>query len=476
MVEFGLIDEWRPASGRVTTWSMSPDALTVAAQTPVHPVPPSHQQEAYLRAAQRNADSGFRFSRLCLLAFDFQAALDADALGRAINGFLRRHDTYRSWFSLEADDSIARHVVDAETIEMVPIAHGEMTTAEIVAHVQRSTPGPFRWNCFTFGAIERKSGFTFYAAVDHLNTDGISQALTCKEMITLYLNEAFGAGAPLPEVTSYIDYCDYERTSASALTHDSPAVARWLELVGANGGRLPSFPLPLGDDSGADEAYTRSAHLTETIFDEASAARFEAVCKANGANMAGAMMAVAAIAAAEFTGREHYLGMTPKSTRSPGDGLNSVGWFTSLIPVPIQVTPDATFTSLVGPAAQSYFAGKDLTDVSFHRVLELSTPDDGLDVAPGWSVPMVSYIDVRRLPGVELFDSINICLFGNRGSSEEVFMWVNRFAEQTMMSFLFPDTSEAHQSMSRYTAAIRRIMTEVAAHGDYRPATVAAVR
>ncbi|MFT3660487.1 MAG: condensation domain-containing protein [Gordonia sp. (in: high G+C Gram-positive bacteria)] len=477
MVDFGLIDEWRPTAGRVTTWSMSPNALDRAARAPVHPVPPSHQQEEYLRTALRNADAGFRFSRLCLLAFDFQGPLHADALGRAINGFLRRHDTYRSWFSLEDDGTVARHVVTPETIEMTPTSYGELSGAEIVAHVQETTPGPFRWDCFTFGAVERDTGFTLYAAVDHLNTDGMSQAMTCRELISLYLGEAFGADTELPEVAGYLDYCAHERSVSAGLDHDSPHVRRWLDLVRADGGRLPSFPLPLrsvdGDD---DEAYTRSAHRSAVIFDEAAAQRFAEVGKAHGGNMIGSLLAVAAVVAQEFTGRSSYLGMTPKSTRGEGPGRNSIGWFTSLIPVPIEVGADVPFTSLVGPAFQSYLAGKELTDVSFHRVLQLVEPGDGIDVAPGWSVPMVSYIDVRRLPGVELLDAIDVNLFGNRGSSEEVFLWVNRFPKETMISFLFPDTPQAHESIERYLEAFTRIMNQVATTGDYRTVVPAAAR
>lgn len=103
MVSFGLIDEWEPRIGRLTSWTMSQTAVTAAAGAPIHPVPPSHQQEAYLRAAQRNQSAGFRFSRLCLQAFDFHSPLDADALTRTIDAFLRRHDTFRCWFSEEPD-------------------------------------------------------------------------------------------------------------------------------------------------------------------------------------------------------------------------------------------------------------------------------------------------------------------------------------------------------------------------------------
>lgn len=111
--------------------------------------------------------------------------------------------------------------------------------------------------------------------------------------------------------------------------------------------------------------------------------------------------------------------------------------------------------------------------MSLHRVLELVEPDDGIDVAPGWSVPMVSYVDVRKLPGVDVFDAINGCLYGNRGSSEEVFMWINRFRDQTSMTLLFPDTDEAHAALPRYTDALRTIMATIARSGDYRPTVLA---
>ncbi|NED66485.1 acyltransferase, partial [Streptomyces sp. SID10244] len=71
---------------------------------------------------------------------------------------------------------------------------------------------------------------------------------------------------------------------------------------------------------------------------------------------------------------------------------------------------------------------------------------------------MISYIDVRKLPGVEMFDAINGCLYGNRGSSEEVFMWINRFQEETSMTFLYPDTEIARESVHDYTDKFIEIM------------------
>ncbi len=192
------------------------------------------------------------------MAFDVTAPLDVAAMTTAVNQFVRRHDSFRSWFSLEDDGSVLRHLVPEEDIEMVSVDHGDLDAEGLCTLVQEETSGPFNWDCFTFGAIEWDGGFTIYAAVDHLNTDGISQASTCLELMTLYMNAAFGAGAELPPVGSYIDYCARERAISRQLTRRSPHVERWIELVQANEGRLPSFPLP---PSAPTPRATREAHF-----------------------------------------------------------------------------------------------------------------------------------------------------------------------------------------------------------------------
>ncbi|WP_207839329.1 condensation domain-containing protein [Williamsia soli] len=471
MVNFGLINEWEPTPGRLTSWVASLASVAEAGRAPKHPTPPSHQQEEYLRTAGRNESVGFRFSRLCLVAFDFDTPLDTDAMTRTVNTFLRRHDTFSSWFAAEPDGSIVRHVMDPAAIDFVPTDHGVKDSANAIRqHVQDETPGPFSWDCFTFGAIEHGSGFTLYAAFDHLVTDGISSALALVELLQLYSTETQGIPSGLSEVGSYVEYCARERSGSAELTLESPHVERWVELVRNNGGTLPTFPLDLGVSS---SGYARTAHLSATLFSEADAERFATVCRENGAAFTPGVLAVAALASHEFTGNSRYFGLTPKSTRATPAEFSSIGWFTSLIPVPLTIEESSTFTSIVGAAQQSYDAGKELTDVSFHRVMQLVEPDSGIDVQPGWSVPMVSYIDVRKLPGVDVFDALNAGLFGNRGSSEEVFLWINRFNDKTSISLLFPDTDEAHIAIKLYVDRLTEIFTTIAGTGDYSPSVAA---
>ncbi|MBL3206302.1 acyltransferase, partial [Klebsiella pneumoniae] len=71
-------------------------------------------------------------------------------------------------------------------------------------------------------------------------------------------------------------------------------------------------------------------------------------------------------------------------------------------------------------AQRAYDAGLRLTTVPFHRVLELATGADGIAVRPGWSNPMLSYVDAREFTGSEYFDLARGGLYGNRGAAEEV--------------------------------------------------------
>jgi hypothetical protein len=476
LVSFGLIDEWRPPTGKVTTWSASAECVTAAYRAPAHPTPPSHQQEEYLRTAARTKRPGVRGSRLYVGTFEQSGALDPDAMTATINAFLKRHDTHLSWFSTESDGVMVRHVIDPDVVDFTPIDHGYSTDPDhILELIQEQTPGPLEWNCFTFGTIEHPSGFTMYAAIDHLHSDPVSQAVSLVDAMALYSNAIAHEQVPLKPAGSYIDYCERERESSRRLTLESRDVQRWIELVKDNGGDLPTFPLSLGSTP-VGETGSRSTHLSTELFDDDDAKTLLSICRESRAGFIAAVLAVAALASYEFTGKDRYLGITPRSTRSTPEEFNAVGWFTSLIPVPVELDPTSTFRSVVRQTQLSYLAGRQLSDVSFHRVLELAEldPDSPITTKQGWSVPMVSVMDTRRMPGVEAFESINAKFYGNRGTSEEVYVWVNRFSHATTISLLFPDTPQARASINVYVDRVRQIFKTIVAEGDYLPTVTTA--
>ncbi|MFI6173877.1 condensation domain-containing protein [Nocardia sp. NPDC051052] len=471
MVSFGFIEEWVPAPGRLTSWTATPQSLESARRAPIHSIPPSHQQEQYLRALHRDAAAGFGGSRLCMVSFTIPGSPDYAAWTRTFTAFLRRHDTFRSWFSVEDDGSVARHVTPPTDIHYLPTEHGALAdSAAIRAHVEMQTPSALWWDCCSFGVIEHEDSFTVYAGVDHLHTDGVAQALTCVDLLMLYGNELSGGKLEPQPVAGHLAYSERERRSSAELTARSPQIRTWLELLRRNGGDVPHFPADL---SVGAERFVRGAQRTVHLMDEADALRFEEVCLANGARFTGGLFAVAALVEAEMSGADWYFGLTPVNTRRAPGEAGSVGWYTSLIPVEFGVDGADSFAALVSRAQEAYDRGKDLTDVSLHRALELAPPELGIRAKLGWTARMLSYVDVRKIPGVEMFDQINGGMYASRGMSRDVYIWINRFNDITQLSMLFPDTPPAHAAIERYIAATRTVFAAVAAAGDYAPRAAA---
>lgn len=460
MVDFGLIDEWNPTPGRVVSWVASAESVARAAEAPVHPVPPSHQQENYLRAAHRHAGADFRFSGLCLVTAEVPTALDRDAMTRAVNEFLLRHDTFLSWFSIDETGAVLRRMVDPDVVDFVPVEHGHIDNVEAIRElVQKQTPPPSQWDCFTFGTIEHDGSTTIYIAVDHLHTDAVAQHISCYELSYLYAKQAWDDTPFMPAPASYLDYCARERAESARLTLASPGVQTWIQLLRGNGGELPSFPLELGIRA---DGYTRSAHRTISIFGEDDATRFEQLCRDNGGEFTGGVFAAAALAERQLVDSDYYFGITPINTRSSIREMTSVGWYVALVPVAFPIGLRATFAKTVARAQRAYEKGMSLKSVSIHRVFELVPPGSGISVEPGWSNPMISYVDARDFEGSELFDFARGGLYGNRAASEEVLIWINRLPDETTLSVIYPDTPVAHDSVERYLTTLRDIFVSAA--------------
>jgi mycolipenoyl-CoA---2-(long-chain-fatty acyl)-trehalose mycolipenoyltransferase / long-chain-acyl-CoA---trehalose acyltransferase len=389
-------------------------------------------------------------ARLCIGAWDIQGHCDIDAMTRAINGHLRRHDAYHGWFDTDSDGTIARRTLDdPDSIDVVPVALGDLTAAQLRDHIL-ATPDVTEWDCFGFGVIQRPDHFTFYMALDHLLTDGMSTGVIFFEIHLNYAALAAGHDPiPLPECGSYDAYCARQQAHTAALTVESPQVRQWIEFAAPNGGTLPDFPLPLGDDA---VAYT-GAMVQVPLMDAAQTARFEANCAAAGVRFSGGVFACAAQAEHELTGVETYYGITPYDTRSAPEEYMTPGWFASFIPVTAPVA-GLSFAEVAVAAQASFDAAKDLGIVPFDRVLELAPTELGL-TKPERDVPLLSYIDVRSIPLSSEWDALNAGVFGDSRLSDQVCTWVNRFENETTLTVSFPENPVARDSVARYIEALQ---------------------
>ena len=203
-ITIGALDEWSLNPGSVVSWHPTAAAVEKVRRARVSSVPISYMQHQHLRNYSERAAAGLNFSRQIIASCDIAGQCDISAMDHAVNAYLRRHDTFRSWFEQNGDGEFIRHAIDDPAdVEFVPIDQGIMTVDEIRAHVV-AIPSPLEWACFTFGIIQNENHFSFFAAMDHVHGDATLIGTTMLEANGMYA--ALSGGGPaltLPDAGSF---------------------------------------------------------------------------------------------------------------------------------------------------------------------------------------------------------------------------------------------------------------------------------
>jgi len=452
----GTVDDWT-AEGTVVSWYPTAASHASAAMAVRHPAPVSYQQSQHLQYYRRQTSLGRDIPRLCIGVWEIMGVCDVDAMTEAVNAHVRRHDTYHDWFTFGADDEIHRYAIaEPENITLAPTDHGRMTPPQI-RKLLLDTPDPLQWDCFTFGIIQAEDRFTVYIAIDHLRADGMSAGVIFLDIQTTYFTTLQSGPAALTPGASHRDYCTNQRTYTATLDEESPQIQSWRAFVAANGGVLPAFPLELGeatpDTPGAIDVFD--------LIDEEQGGRFEAACRAAGARFSGGVFACAALAEHRLTGAGTYFGLTPFDNRRDPEFATTVGWLASFVPLAIP-TAGASFDEVVKSAQSSFDLNTTLGAVPYYHLLEMAAPSTGPLAVPERPVPMLSYIDIRKLPFSDYWDGLRIGIWGDNRLSEAVCMWVNRMRDRTQLVVAYPGTDVARQSVLRYVEAMRTEFARVA--------------
>ncbi|MCP3405432.1 hypothetical protein [Bradyrhizobium sp. CCGB01] len=136
---------------------------------------------------------------------------------------------------------------------------GELT--RIVEELFDTETNPLRSPAYLFVTIRRPGSTTAVLASDHSVTDAFSMASVPFEIKEFYAAAIQGAVPRLALAHSYLDYAVSKRARVTNLTDEHPAIGHWRELIAANGGELPDFPVPLGAVGGALQLTSRTWHF-----------------------------------------------------------------------------------------------------------------------------------------------------------------------------------------------------------------------
>lgn len=396
-------------------------------------------------------------------AFSLDRPIDARAWAAAVNRWIDRHEVLRTHVTVEGGRP-ARHTAPVGCVRVSGREAGNpLSTISTYRHVQRvldEATSPLHWPSYLFVTVAHTTSCTVVFGADHSIIDGYSMVMVAGELRALYEGELANTGVRTtgtePEVGSYLDFSDQESARAEAITVDDPAVQVWREFFAGTrtgAGAPPTSP--------ATRPMPQRA-LSVWLTDEQQTDSVAATSHAQGHGLFAALLAATASAFAELTGRDEFCTVVPQHTRSEQKWAQSLGWFVGLAPFRIRTEGAASLLELIGPVGQELRRGRVGATVPFSRICALAEEQPTLSF-------VVSYMDIRQLPGADNWPKWNTrCLFSRNTSPEEFYIWFGRTGQGVTVNMRYPGTAQATREVHRFVVRLRALLSECAEHGDAR--------
>ncbi|WP_210189768.1 condensation domain-containing protein [Ensifer aridi] len=452
--------------GRLTVWRCAPrmrEATWVA-----DPRRASHVQEAHITHALEMAAGGSLLPSWLGSVFGLPAQLDAHAFTTALRQWTDRHEILRSHLTFspgtKSGGHLQRRTLPPGAVSIHPSAAGDFTDGrQLARYLEELFNGeisPLGWPAYMCVTIDRPEATTVCLAADHVLMDGYSILATAHEIQTLYaaaLAARGGKPAPplLPPTASYVDFAEAERTEADALTVDHESIVSWRHFLAEADGRLPEFPVPVGDVSG--NAAAQPSRYVQ-LLDASAAQAFAQHCREPGGNILSGLLACLAKVGYEISGSGEFRTMVPFHKRT-GPWRSSIGWYVGMGPVAFPFSKTDSFPEAVCRAVSSVDQAKELARVPIPRVADLLGQ-------PLRDPFMVSYMDLRRTPGARSWKAWQVIALRSRSTDpDEVCLWVVRTYDGLVVNYRHPATGLAAVAVPDYVARARHVLACVANTG-----------
>jgi len=354
-----------------------------------------------------------------------QGPLDVSALGLALSEIVRRHEAWRSSFSLVDGEPI--QVVEAAGPVPVPVADlRQMPASQREAEARRLavedamrpfdlSRGPlFRVLLVHLSDTEHRLFFTLH----HIIFDGYSiYRVFLPELAALYAAFSEGEESPLPEVSvQYSDFAVWEREWLVRNGHLSSQLAYWRKQLRGN---LPILQLPYDHPRPAVQNFSGAIHPVELSKDLADALKM--LSRREGATLFMTLLTGFAVLLHRYSALEDVAIGTVSLGRKRSEVEGLLGYFLNPVVLRNDLSGDPTFRELLRRTRNVTLDALSNDDAPFTQVVNEVRPNRSLSFNPlfqvlltleppmvqthdGWSVALTqSEVDT----GISKFD---LCL------------------------------------------------------------------
>jgi aspartate racemase len=334
--------------------------------------------------------------------------LDVEALRKALNTILQRHEVLRTRFPATAGGEPTQVVVEGVSLTLEEMDLSSMPEADREAEARRILQEEAR-RAFELAAdllvrarllrLDTQEHILLLV-MHHIVCDGWSRAILVRELTSLY--QAFHASkpSPLPEVP--IQYADFALWQRRTLEGENlqKEIAYWREHLA---GAPPLLDLPTDRPRPATLTY-RGAHLEFEVPEEI-AGQLKALGRSENATLFITLLTAFQVLLSRCTGQEDVVVGTALAGRSRVETEGLIGFFVNTLPLRTVVSGTTSFRQLLARVARAVLGALAHQDLPFEKLVEELHPQRSLSHAPLFQV-LFNFHNVPReslqLPGLTI--------------------------------------------------------------------------
>ncbi|WP_420127864.1 amino acid adenylation domain-containing protein, partial [Longimicrobium sp.] len=310
--------------------------------------------------------------------------LDRDALRRALDRIVARHESLRTTFA-EVDGEPVQRVTPAEASPFQLAEHDLRRAAEPGAELRRlaaeeaRAPFDLAQGPLIRGFLARlaEDDHVLLISMHHIVSDGWSMGVLTRELNALYTAFREGRPDPLPPLAvQYADYAAWQRRWMEGEVLREQA-EYWREALS---GAPELLELPADHARPAQQDFTGAT--AGVMLDEALSAALKELSRRHGTTLYMTLLAGWAAMLSRLSGQDEVVVGTPTANRGRAEIEGLIGFFVNMLPVRVELSHAPTVAALLARVRERALGAQHHQDIPFEQVVEIVHPARSMAHAP----------------------------------------------------------------------------------------------
>ncbi|MGB8509398.1 MAG: amino acid adenylation domain-containing protein [Pyrinomonadaceae bacterium] len=340
-------------------------------------------------------------------SFRLNGQLDVEALEQSLNEVVRRHESLRTIFTMEADQPAqvivpdVRLKLEVHDLSGLPSAERERAALALASEEGRlpfdlSRPPLLRVALVRLAEAEHIAVLTMH----HIVSDGWSMGVLVREVAALYTAYSRGEESPLAELeVQYADYAVWQRgqLQGEALERE---LAYWRkQLEGA-----PAV-LELPTDRPRPAVQSFRGGRRQFTLGEGVSGRVSEVARGEGVTQFMLLLAAFDVLLSRYSGQQDIMVGAPVAGRERVEIESLIGFFVNTLVMRARVEGTTTFRELLAQVREQTLAAFLHQSLPFEKLVEELQPERTLSHSPLFQVMFTFQnpsVESLALPGLTL--------------------------------------------------------------------------